>query len=271
MYNFSVGIKDKDVTVGFFNGQTVKVPGNSAVWIPPELHDRISFELKLPAKVRQEIAEGTIQYPPEILSGYTNSELMRNALQFDTFEPLLIESHPGYYERGMYKRPHFVPLYKQQGSFFSEPPGFTDSISDRIIPGTELTEAELNEKIMSQLLVHKMVSEDKVESQSKLLSKRSQLEENNLTRKSVTFDDTHVSDVEAEVDETEMKDSGRGSETDLGITDAELDELLGEETGISKCDAETKTDSSLFYRSVNLGSSTSFQETSFCRIILKQL
>ena len=240
------------------------------MWIPPELHDKISFELKLPAQVRHEIAERTREYPPEILSGYTDSALTRNALEFDTFEPLLIESHPGYYERGMYKRPYFVPLYKQQGSYFSAPPGFTDSTSDRIIPGTELTEAELNEKVMSQLLMHKMVSEDKVVSQSKLLSKRSQLEENNLTRKSVAFEDTHVSDVEAEVDETEMKDSGRGSETDLGITDAELDELLGEETEISKCDAGTKTDSSLFYRSANLHYITSFLETSF-RIILKQL
>ena len=154
----------------------------------------------------------------------------------------------------MYRNPYFVPLYKQQGSYFSLSQRPTETTSDKIIPGTEMTEAELNEKVMSQLLMHKMVIEDKPESysNSKLLSKREQLEENNLTRKSVTFDETHVSDVEAEVDETEMKDSGRGSETDLGITDAELEELLGEEAEISKSDAETKTDSSLFYRSVGL-------------------
>ena len=119
----------------------------------------------------------------------------------------------------------------------------------RLIPGTELTESQLNEKVMSQLLLHKMVAEDKSDSHNKILSKRSQLEENHLTHKSATFDDTHVSDVEAEVDETEMKDSGRGSTADLGLTDVEFDDLLNDVgTQTRKSDVETRTDSSLFYR-----------------------
>ena len=241
---FLVGITDREVTVGFFNGQTTKVTANTAVWIPPDLHDRVSFELKLPCKVRQEMAEGTRQYPSEVLPGYHSS---KSSMEFDSFEPVLLEPQPGHYERGMYRRTHFIPLYKQQGSCFS---GYTETTSDRKIPGTELTEGELNEKVMSQLLLHKMVSEDKHDSNAKLLSKRSQLEENNLTRKSVTFDDTHVSDVEVEADDsTEMKDSGRGSTTDLRLTDPEIDDLLDDVgTQTDKIDAGTRTDSSLFYR-----------------------
>ena len=48
---FSAGGPDKEVTVSFYNGQSAKVAANTAVYLPEALHNRITFELQLPAKV----------------------------------------------------------------------------------------------------------------------------------------------------------------------------------------------------------------------------
>ncbi len=220
----SVGITDKPITVGFFNGKTLQIPTNIALWIPPDLYERVSFEIKLPAKVRMEMAENVSEYPCQTMPGYPSSATVRNPVVIEGYSPVVIESAPGYWERGMYRgRPGFVPLYKQKGQCFNPPPGFVDS--DVLIPGTEMTESQLNEKVMSQIMAHKMtLGEDK----DRLLSRRENIEGSHI-RKSVSFDNTHLSDVEAEFDETEMKDSGRGSATDLGLSEDELDKLLAEE------------------------------------------
>ena len=48
---------DRDLTVTFHNnGGTEKIPRGLAVWIPSALHDWITFEQQLPAKVRREMA-----------------------------------------------------------------------------------------------------------------------------------------------------------------------------------------------------------------------
>ncbi len=234
-----MGIPHKDVTIGFFNGLTLKTPNNTAVWIPPDLHDRITFELKLPARVRMELVEGVRRYPYDGVPGFPSTGSTKSSLELDTFEPLLIESRPGYYERGLYRKPYFVPLYKQLGSNFSPPPGYVETESDRLIPGTELTESQLNEKVMNQLLLHKMVSEN--DYSSRLLSRRSQQEENNRLRKSVTFAEEGV--------DGDVGDSGRGSDTDAaGLTDADLEELLGESADTNN-NAASKIDPRLLYRS----------------------
>jgi hypothetical protein len=122
-----------------------------------------------------------------------------------------------------------------------------------LIPGTDLTKAELNEKVMSQLMRHKMVAEDrKVQKETentKLLQRRENLEENLLTKsleKSVTFKDPE-SDLEGEVGDLETRDSGRGSSYDLELSDLELDETGGESEPETR-DVAVGTDRSLLFR-----------------------
>ena len=218
------------------------MPLKTAVWLPPDLHERVSFEINLPSKVRLDLSKQDL-YPVENLPGYPSSGPKMNPKEYDYFEPVYVDSIPGsFYERGLLRPPYYVPLYREHTSNrrFLTVDNKADDV-EKLIPGTDITESQLNEKVMTQLLEHKMVLEaekqDIERKLQKLLEKRERVEENTLGRKSVTFEDTHVSDMEDEGVELDGKDSGRGSATtDIGLSDAELEELLGQDAAVQTKD-----------------------------------
>lgn len=163
------------------------------------------------------------------LPGYPKSGFTPYPPKYERFEEVIVERTPEYHEKGLYRAPYFVPVYPvvNDSKVIKVPEKKAE-----IIPGTGLTKDELNEKVVKQLLEHKMLLEDIKRDQGilrarldtsdggKLLSRRDNLEENSL-KKSVTFED----DVKTE---TETRDSGHGSVTDF-LSDIDLSDFESDE------------------------------------------
>ncbi|CAH1799465.1 unnamed protein product [Owenia fusiformis] len=208
--------EDKELTVNFFNGKTEKVPLNVAVWVPDALHERIKFELQLPAKVRNEMTEDDEypEYPEENKPGYPTSGSIRNPVEYEHAKPVMVNGHHGEpvlnYDRAPYYHPDYVPIYPIVHKYTPKKPSFVQgSDMDRLIPGTEMTKDELNEKVMSQIMDHKLMLQSNRESSGgseKLLSRRSRMTPRSSLRrtKSVEFDldkNQSHSDLETEFDD----------------------------------------------------------------------
>lgn len=244
----------------FNNGKTVSVPADTAVWIPHQLYERIVFEVQLPSHVRREFAQQA-DYPQEAPApGYPASGPEARPREYGVVEsrwapqPPAGRPHSTVIERGMYQHPYYVPLYPIYYKYEPKPSVVNADDINEMIPGTEMTKGQLNEKVMAQLMKHKMaingtsstsgtgqgvgtgvvvgdstgLGKDGHDSQSKLLMRRQQQENgatltgahggtNGILKKSVTFDRSQAdSDLEGQCDpgEFEGRDSGRGSAED---------------------------------------------------------
>lgn len=233
----------------------MKVPKSTAVWVPHMLHERVTFELKLPGNVRQEFSKQEV-YPEENLPGYPTSGIRADPNEFESYEPAWIpgDESVNVAARHYYRYPFLMPNYPGYYKCEPRPPNEknVDRCPDASIPGTDLTKAQLNDKVMSQIMENKMLLENKrqvyqePENEQRLLKKRGTIKENTL-RKSVTFVEQHdkdLSDIEAEYESGDLEhgDSGRGSADDLYLSDVEGD--------IEKRDASVGTDSSLLKRQI---------------------
>ena len=249
------GGPDEDIVVSFHNGKSCNVSRESACWIPRELHERITFELRLPKQVRCEFATQDKPYPEENMPGYPVSGPKATPIDYQVHESGWLERQEVAPMRQSYN-PFYVPVYPTHYHHRVEIPARPDKFRaedmDSVIPGTDITKAELNEKVMSQLMRHKMIAEDqklqKDTDNNKLLHRREQQDENLLIKsleKSVTFKDPE-SDLEGEVGDLELRDSGRGSSHDLELSDLEqTDEgFSGPETR----EVAVGTDRSLLFR-----------------------
>lgn len=213
---------DQEVIVSFFNGKTANIAQDIAVWIPQALHERVTFELRLPRQVREEFSEQDL-YPEDNLPGYPTSGPVANPAEYERCDPAWIaRSDSLVVDKGVYRPPFYTPAYPIYYKYQPKKSIVKSEDVDKIIPGTELTKGELNEKVMSQLMEHKMLLESKLErrDKEKLLKRRGILHDNSL-KKSVSF--RLDSDVEGEYDacDLETRDSGRGSQEE----DYEDDEL----------------------------------------------
>ena len=222
-----------------------------AVWIPTPLHERITFELQLPAKVRKEICR-TEEYPQHSLPGYPRSGLVPYPPEYDRYEEIIVQRRPDLIEKGLYRDPYFVPLYPVRCNQKPVPAALKGKEVESQIPGTSMTKDELNEKVVSQLLEHKMILEEirrdqhhlrsslLTDSSQRLLAKRDTIDENTFsTKKSVTFDeDTKI--------ESETKDSGHGSVTDI-LSDLDLSDY-GSDDDMDTRDIAVGTDAPILYK-----------------------
>ncbi len=239
------GSEDSSLVVSFSSGKTATLPANTAVWIPAALHERVEYELKLPKGVRKDFTE-LESYPEENLQGYPTSGVSAVPAEYVHYEPRWAArtAAPTPPLRAYNSQsPYHVPLYPVYYKYDEPESGYVrnESDPDTVIPGTDMTKSELNEKVMSQLMQHKMLTSEKknhprqhhhqgtvpvdsIGDQRKLLKLRDSMAENSL-RKSVSFpaklDDG--SDIEAEFDsgDLEMRDSGRGSMSDQEVHDDE--------------------------------------------------
>ena len=239
------------LVVSFQDGKTVDVAQDTALWIPETLHDRITFELQLPPNVRHEFAEQEY-YPGENLPGYPISGPVAAPVEYEHYEPAWGVGHDAVTLRqGVYNSPYYVPLSPVYYKYQPKTSAVKSEDIDKMIPGTELTKSELNEKVMSQLMQHKMLLGEQQQQhqrdRQRLLNKRENIEENSL-KKSVSFAQNTDYECDYEAGDLDMKDSGRGSQEDdeLHLTDIEGadEERRDQETQTRKSSADEK----MFYR-----------------------
>lgn len=158
---FTGGPKDDAIVVKFHNGPTATVPQDTAIWIPPQLHERISFELQLPANVRREFSEQDF-YPENNRAGYPTSGPVADPEEFQQSDPTCIRKvDPFVVQNGIYNNPYYVPMYPVYYKYQPRPNAVCSEQVDNIVPGTDMTKHELNEKVMSQLMKYKMSLEDR--------------------------------------------------------------------------------------------------------------
>lgn len=164
------GPDDKEITVSFTNGKVTKVAGNLAVWLPKKVFERLALELKMPREAREELA-GEEGYPRESLEGYPTSGVVASPEEFDVadplyfdYDPLVVENRPWRYP---FHPPYPIVLKRSDGT----PATTTATVSakavvrsedmEALVPGTNLTQKQLDERITSQLMEHKLLLDEK--------------------------------------------------------------------------------------------------------------
>lgn len=154
---FGVSGPDEDhkITVIFSNGKTEAVPLDTAVWIPMAVFERLDLELKMPAEARKSLGVQA-NYPQESLPGYPTSGPLAKPTTFKPAPALEFRYEPVVMHAGLYRYPDYVPLYP---IFYKDrkdevPCAVKSEDIDALIPGTNLTQKELQEKVSSQLEEH---------------------------------------------------------------------------------------------------------------------
>ncbi|XP_013387178.1 uncharacterized protein LOC106156466 isoform X2 [Lingula anatina] len=198
--------KDELITVNFFNGRTEQVHPGVAVWIPDGLYERIKFELQMPPKARKTL-EAQDRYPLDNLPGYPTSGPDADPEEYELPAPVYVDRvhTPVMIDRGLYHHPSYVPIYPVHHKHMEKPPSAVKSEEmSKLIPGTGLTKEQLNQKVMSQIMEHKMDDEDerqmnrerrnrqavKIRQERERLLRRKQMQkEASLRRRSVSFED----------------------------------------------------------------------------------
>ncbi|XP_074662479.1 uncharacterized protein LOC141915013 isoform X2 [Tubulanus polymorphus] len=189
---------DQEITVTFFNGKTEKVPLGTGLWIPHQMYERLALELKMPKEARKYL-EKTVNYPEESKPGYPTSGSMRDPVNYTFTKPIFYDQGEVMVSHGALGFPRYSPLYpimrKYTPSSTPKTVNVTNTVKsedmDNLIPGTELTQSDLNEKILSQLAEHQLRLEEIADGTSKLLKKREQ-EESNVIKAEPAKEDLEV-------------------------------------------------------------------------------
>ncbi|RUS90345.1 hypothetical protein EGW08_001840 [Elysia chlorotica] len=284
------GPEDQDLTVSFSNGKTERVPRDVAVWLPSSLYERLSLELQMPQEARKTLLSAVDNYPIENLPGYPASGPVGNPPEYPTIEPsFVMESNPYLWDPYLYKYPPYLPAFygypppapfvinrgrADRASCGKRPqsaPASNSEDASSMIPGTNMTRRELEDRVMSQLMEHRLeisgesggANSDTLllngtgnvgsgrravsASDSRLLGRRDQQAESCL-KKSVQFSqDTRIAEREENI---------RVDERGAYLSDEDYDEYGNPTLRGDRCkgpqleDAGVNTDSSLlFYHS----------------------
>ncbi|XP_050392612.1 uncharacterized protein LOC126811153 isoform X1 [Patella vulgata] len=194
------GPEDKIITVAFRNSKTENVALDTAVWIPETMYDRLALELTMPRHTREKLATRP-NYPLENLPGYPTSGPIASPQHYPKPAALVLESGMPL-DRTLYRYPPFAPVcpvYLKR----RDPP-LTKSVVksediNALIPGTNLTKQELEDRVTSQLMEHKLFLDEKENekgSNRRLLNRREPQVVNSL-KKSVTFNDENLVEMSA--------------------------------------------------------------------------
>ncbi|KAH9525310.1 hypothetical protein Btru_001029 [Bulinus truncatus] len=214
------GPEDVNLTVSFSHGVTEKIPLNTAVWIPPSVYDRLSLELQMPKEARKTLLSCSNNYPIDNLPGYPAAGPVGDPPEFPKADPFVIEPKSVLWDPYFYHYPPYLPAYYWQPPFVISrketikkdtlSSGATED-NGTVIPGTNLTRKELDDRVMSQLMEHRLtmeeektkVTESGKEDARKLLNKRDRTDEN-LLKRSVHFSEKNES---KEMEDQYLKDS----------------------------------------------------------------
>lgn len=228
--------------VTFYDGKTASIEKDRAVWIPTDLHERILFELNLPKNIRKEQAQRDL-YPAENLPGYPTSGAKAFPPEFPRYVP------PGWIESNSRVVGDPGSLWYSNQRPWLHNTNLPKTVStkteevEHVIPGTDLTQSQLNEKVMSQIRANDptrskhneqitpqfRANHENASGGSLRRNNNSFLNDTGL-KKSVSFADlTSKSDSEA-------KDSGHESQTELYFTDDEDDHEFNRSGSLTKRD-----------------------------------
>ncbi|KAF6032676.1 C11orf16 [Bugula neritina] len=149
--------EDKKLVVMFATGKSTDVEAGQAVWIDQLLYDRTAFELKLPRKTREQIVDTVARYPEDSFPGYPVSGADKDPVAWElprkfhtvgrdaTFQP----------HNGLAIHKESYEDYRPYVKDFSQTSYTTKEEVERKIPGTNLTQLELEEKVGAQLDAHR--------------------------------------------------------------------------------------------------------------------
>ncbi|XP_052286789.1 uncharacterized protein LOC127882276 isoform X1 [Dreissena polymorpha] len=159
------GPSDKEIAVSFTNGKVSNVPLNTAIWVPREVYERITLELKMPRDARQELMTEE-RYPMESKQGYPTSGPSATPPDYELADPLLFDYDPMVVERrGPWRYPFHppYPLIMKKGLDTTRRHQLEreERDTDKVVPGTSLSEQELNDRIASQLMEHKLLLDER--------------------------------------------------------------------------------------------------------------
>jgi len=233
------GEPDKQLVVTLYDGRTVNVPYNKALWIPLDFYERIAFEIKLPKNVRKEFATQD-SYPYYTSCGYPASGSLAFPAQFEHYIPAAWLPAAGRYPVGWAGGQHRGSpwmAYLDDGCRTQNRPQTNGRLKaiegDELIPGTDMTKSQLNSKVMAQIMQNKMTMVKETASDTGVLKKTSS--ECGL-KKSVSFVDLRE-DSKLE----DGRDSGHGSQVDLSFSESDPEE----DGGTAMRDIAVGTDRSL--------------------------
>lgn len=217
------GGEDKQLVATFHNGKTVSVPKDKAMWIPRDLYERAVFEIGLPKNVRQEFATQDF-YPFYTSFGYPASGSLAYPAQFDQFVPRGYagsgcRAPVGWGSNSCRGYPWMARSQSASaigGHRRAAERGMLGGEREELIPGTELTKAQLNSKVMAQIMQSRLADRHGGSDDGRLLKKRA-ANDTGILRKSVSFAD--LGDAEC----SDLSDSGHGSQVDLSLSDVDDD------------------------------------------------
>ena len=214
------GGEDEQLIATFHDGKTVSVPKNKAMWIPRDLYERAVFEIGLPKNVRQEFATQDF-YPYYSSFGYPTSGSLAYPAQFDQFVPqgyVGTRCRTSGWGSSSCRGYPWMARSQSASAIRGRPQAAEGGMMgrDELIPGTELTKAQLNSKVMAQIMQSKLEDRHSGSDDGRLLKKRS-ANDTGVLKKSVSFAD--LKDAECGY----LSDSGHGSQLDLSLSDVDDD------------------------------------------------
>lgn len=257
------GEPDKQLVVTLYDGKTVTIPYNKALWIPHDFYERITFEIKLPRNVRKEFANQDL-YPYYTNCGYPASGSLAFPSQFERYIPAAWTATGDRYPIGWSGgecRGYPWMAYLDNACHVRNRQQLNDSSTaverDELIPGTDLTKSQLNSKVMAQIMQNKMTLSNATAGNGGVLKKTAF---DASLKKSVSFVDLRD---DSKPDLSDAKDSGHGSQADLNLSDNDIDLLDDEddndEISRSTRDIAVGTDRSLSALSLRKSRSGSAQ------------
>ncbi|WAR08091.1 CK016-like protein, partial [Mya arenaria] len=157
------GPDDKAITVSFTNGKVSSVPVDTSIWIPKEVFERITLELKMPREARESLMSEE-RYPEQSKQGYPTSGPTADPRDYDMADPLCFDYDPMVVERrgGPWRYPFHppYPLILKKG--IEKQACVSETVEKKqVVPGTSITQQQLDDKIASQLLEHKLLLDEK--------------------------------------------------------------------------------------------------------------
>ncbi|XP_022289084.2 uncharacterized protein LOC111101086 isoform X2 [Crassostrea virginica] len=159
------GPDDKQITVAFANGKTEKVPMDVAIWTPEQVYERLTLELKMPKEARLSLQNQEPNYPKENLDGYPTSGPTADPSEYPLPNPFHFQHDPVFLDCFPWGN-GYVQAYPQiqrqpNESMLHTKSSVKSDEMNKLIPGTNITQKELDDKVVSQLVEHKLLLDER--------------------------------------------------------------------------------------------------------------
>ncbi|XP_048769410.2 trichohyalin-like isoform X2 [Ostrea edulis] len=161
------GPDDRQITVTFANGKTEKVPMDVAIWTPEQVYERLTLELKMPKEARLSLQNQEPNYPKENLEGYPTSGPSAEPSEYPLPNPFHFQHDPVFLDSlpwGNGYIPAYPPAQRQPQPCevrLQTKSSVKSEDINKLVPGTNVTQKELDDKVVSQLVEHKLLLDER--------------------------------------------------------------------------------------------------------------